>query len=322
MPRVRVAVVERAPVEDVVVLHGVTRATAQVSPAFAVGGTVASVEVRMGDVVGKGAILATLDATPWARQVDALDQSLAGAREALAQAERDVTRLEAMADAQTVAVQQMEQARSQRDQARASIDSLTAQRQAARWNRNQAVLKSPQAGVVVQRMVEPGSVVSSGSPAFEVRASSGVELELGVPERALDDVRSGSVVSVSFPLSDLTPRGATIAAVSDASAEGGLFPARVLLDDPELRPGLSATVHVRAPRAPALSVPLAAVVSPAGDAVWVHRVREGMVDRIAIETGPVRDDRLEVSGGLEAGDEVVVSGHAGLRAGVGVEVVR
>lgn len=78
--RVRVADVVAGLSAEGPVLHGVTRSTDELTAAFVVSGRVATVGVRVGDRVEAGQVLATLDATPFARRVEALERSIEGAR--------------------------------------------------------------------------------------------------------------------------------------------------------------------------------------------------------------------------------------------------
>lgn len=320
--RVRVADVVEGLSAEGPVLHGVTRSTDELTAAFVVSGRVATVGVRVGDRVEAGQVLATLDATPFARRVEALERSIEGAQTTLAQADRDLKRLEALEGTRSVTPQQTEQLRAQVDRGRADIAALRAQLSEASWARSQATLRSPLTGTVVRRSLDPGSVASPGGNAFVLRASDGVELELGLPEAQLDALAEGDRVTVSFPLSGLPDRLGDVVTVADAATPGGLFPVRVALVGDDLRAGLTATVAAPARDDGVLAVPLTAVVSPSGTDTWVHRVRDGQVERVDVQTGAVREDQLEIRGALAPGDEVVVSGHAGIATGTEVEVVR
>ncbi|MHB8707125.1 MAG: efflux RND transporter periplasmic adaptor subunit [Coriobacteriia bacterium] len=69
----------------------------------------------------------------------------------------------------------------------------------------------------------------------------------------------------------------------------------------------------------AVTVPIEAVLDEDGEN-FVYLVRDGKAARMKVETGRLTDTRAEILGGLEAGDQVVVTGLADLEDGATVKV--
>jgi membrane fusion protein (multidrug efflux system) len=94
-----------------------------------------------------------------------------------------------------------------------------------------------------------------------------------------------------------------------------------VLDNPELRlrPGMSATVTlVLAERAQALTVPSQAVFVTGGQS-FVYVVKaDSTVARAAVQLGTRLTDVVEVTGGLDSGQQVVTAGHQKLYDGARV----
>jgi multidrug efflux pump subunit AcrA (membrane-fusion protein) len=87
---------------------------------------------------------------------------------------------------------------------------------------------------------------------------------------------------------------------------------------PTPRPGMSAVVHLSVREArDVVTVPAAAVVRADGrDAVWL--IRDGKAQRVPVTLGVQGPDRVQVSAGLAAGDQVVVRGADRVTAGQAV----
>ena len=94
----------------------------------------------------------------------------------------------------------------------------------------------------------------------------------------------------------------------------------------QVRPGMSARVSIPVgqPR-PLMLVNAGAVVEQAGQH-HVYVSRQGRARRVAVSLGVVTADRVEIravgAAGIEAGDQLVVSGVQRLAPGARVEVVK
>ena len=67
-------------------------------------------------------------------------------------------------------------------------------------------------------------------------------------------------------------------------------------------------------------VPKSAVKAARGRASYVFVVKQDTVERRAVQTGGTDGDRLEVTGGLSAGDRVVVAPPAELAEGTPIVI--
>jgi HlyD family secretion protein len=208
------------------------------------------------------AALAALDGTRTGGQVAAAGTSVApsaalpsspDAETALRRAEADVDAAEArleglLAGADEAAVMAAD---ARVEQALAALD-------AARSQRDAMTLRSPVAGVVLTRAVQPGEVVRPGATAVRVADLADLTVVLYVPEDDIhrvelgdraeldvgampDETFEGRVVRVSRR-PEFSPRSA----VDDGEDTGAAYAVEVKVPNPDgrLRPGLSATVRV------------------------------------------------------------------------------
>ena len=181
-------------------------------------------------------------------------------------------------------------------------------------------VRSPVGGVVVAFDRALGQAVAAQEVLFAVQDQRRPWLVGFVSERDVDRVRVGQAVRarlVSDPAAVLTGRvarsGRTFGADSRSLAVWVDLDAATR---PPLVHGQLATLSVvTGSRPAAVTVPLGAVGGEAGAAVVFVRRPDGVFERRAVETGAADDRRVEVVGGLAAGEPVAVAGVAELVTG-------
>ncbi|HKK71763.1 MAG TPA: efflux RND transporter periplasmic adaptor subunit [Candidatus Krumholzibacteria bacterium] len=276
--------------------------------AFAVSGVVDAVLRDEGDEVTPGTALARLDPIPFESaveraeaRVDHLEKSLARSRRLLDQ--------RALSDEEF-------------DAQDAELTGARAELRLARWNLDRSVLRAPFAGHVLARHAEEGEVVGSGVPAFELIELRSLEVEAALPASDLSLVDlDGPVTLVARDDPRLRATGSVEHAPLQSDTRSGSVPLRLVVDNEHRRllPGMvvQATFSPRPPTAGGeeLRVPLSALrIDDQGQAVWRVDAR-GRVERVDVEVGPVRGDRVVITGGLRAGDRIVDEAPDRLRAG-------
>src|SRR5215207_5630312 len=216
---VRTAPVILASLDEPATGTGIVAAHDEFPLAFKIGGVVASVHVREGDVVRAGQTLAQLDL----REIDA---QVTRARSAVAKAQRDHARALALHADSLAPLAQLQDAATALELARADL-------QTAAVNRRYATVVAPTAGRVLRRSAEPGQTLSSGAPVLVVGGTTGgTVLRVGLADRDVVRVRVGSPATVrldAFPGRVITGHVRQIAGA--ATPGTGTYAVEVALDD-------------------------------------------------------------------------------------------
>lgn len=152
---------------------------------FPMGGRIASVTVREGDAVAKGAVLATMESVQQQQALRAAEAGVATARADFRQAQADLDRQSTLLDrGATTRI-----ARDTAEDALTIADGTLAQAQAELDQAQKAMhdtqLLAPDAGSVTDRMVEPGQVVGAAQPVLELALGGGLDALFDVPEALL-----------------------------------------------------------------------------------------------------------------------------------------
>jgi HlyD family secretion protein len=289
--------------------------------------TVAAAEQRVG----------TAEARVREAQAD-LDTLLAGAdadeiaaaRAQLARAQADLARLQGNERAGALAGEnaRIENAQAQLAdlladpqpsalaRATANLAEAEAELEQARVDRNNAILRAPFAGTVAAVNADPGETISQISP-LTLIDDSAYQIELTVDEVDVSRVSVGQPVEVLIdalgtPALDGTVRLIAPSAAANESVRAYAVTVAIAPSDRPLRPGMTASAQiVAAKRDAVVSVPLAAVREENGQQLVDTVVRDG--ERVAIVPQPVTTglragDRVEITSGLVAGQEIALPG--------------
>lgn len=251
---------------------------------------------------------------------------------ALAQADQAFKRATALYEKKSLT-------RSDYDAAKAAYDSMVARRAGVRAVIQEAgnalddsVLKSPLTGTVIKRLVEVGALVGPGVPGFMVADTSTVKVLFGAPEPVVRRLKRGQPQSVTTETYPNEPFEGRITSLAPAADPGSLvFDIEVTIPnaDGRLKPGMVASIELaNGGAAQQLAIPLAAVVrspdKPDGYAVFVVDNSGGTtrVKQRAVTLGDMVSNGVVVTGGLRAGDMIVISGAKIVADGETVEILR
>lgn len=303
-------------------LPGALRATRRAELAFLNDGTLQQRQVRLGEQVAEGAQLATL-------YNPALQPGFAGAladvREAntrLEQLETDTQRQSALVDRNLISEDDLEQTRTRRDAARASLEQAEARLDQARAQFDDAALRAPFDGRIARFHAEPGDFVRAGQPVMMLNGEA-LEVEVHLSPATAARLAPDDPAEIL-----LQESGASLAGhVREIGhgAPGAPVPVVVAIDpagDRTARPGAPVYAIFELPAQSAASVPLAAVIDPGTGYGRVFKVAEGRAEQVSVQLGRLAEGWVEVFGPVAAGDRIVVAGQSNLLDGEPVRVVR
>lgn len=174
-------------------------------------------------------------------------------------------------------------------------------------------VRAPIGGTVSELNVREGATVMSGAPMFRINGLDTVWVNAEVAEAVAAQVRPGTAVEArAAGMPGTVLKGKVSAILPQVAAQTRTVTARVELSNPGRRlvPGMFATVRF-APSAAAevLTVPTEAVIQTGTRSVVMVAQEGGRFMPVDVETGTEGNGRTEIRKGLEAGQNVVVSGQ-------------
>jgi len=346
--QVKTVRIAEAPLVRSITVTGTLAAEDQVVLGFKVAGRVADVRVDLGSRVREGQIVATLVDTDFRLRVQQAQAALVQARVRLglaAEGDNDtvdplntalVRQRRAVAqdarlnrDRTKTFVERGLSPRAQLESAEASLEvaegqyqdaleeirnreGVLAQRRSelelARQQLADTVLRAPLDGAIRERQVAIGEYRAPGNPVLTIVRTHPLRLQLAVPERDTQGLKSGLPVRVRVE-GDTTEHVGRLARIGAAILETNrTLPVEAVVPNPNdlLRPGQFATADIIVSDSDrALVVPRGAIVTFAG-IQKVLTVVDGRAREQRIRTGRRDGARVEVIEGLRNGDLVIV----------------
>ncbi|MBI5445804.1 MAG: efflux RND transporter periplasmic adaptor subunit [Deltaproteobacteria bacterium] len=240
-------------------------------------------------------------------------------------------RYQALLERQSVSRQEFEEVQAKLKASTAQADGAVAGRDAVRAKRNQVLarmdqakaeigtaetfagysrIRSPMAGLVAEKRVEPGNLAAPGVPLLTIEDDRSYRLEASVEESQLRHIRRGMPVSVRIEaLGDeaLAARVDEVTPGADPASRSFVVKAS-LPAGRGLRSGLFGRAVFRTGERRILAVPTRAVVER-GQLSGVYVIdRNGTARLRLIRTGKAFGPSVEVLSGLTEGERVAVDG--------------
>jgi membrane fusion protein, copper/silver efflux system len=177
--------------------------------------------------------------------------------------------------------------------------------------RRTITMRSPVSGYVVDKPVLGGQRIMAGDAIYRVADLSVVWVEGEVFERDLSSVRLGQAVSAHFEALPGESRAGRVTYVHPTlNPETRTVRVRVEMTngDQRLKPGMYATLTMPVNGGtPALTVPRGAVLTTGERNLAFVRRADGKLEPRLVTIGSTGDARIEILGGLVAGETVVAS---------------
>ena len=329
---------------------GIVRARLTATVASRVMAPVTIVHVVAGDRVRRGQPLVELDAREMRANRDravasssaaahaavAAEAGVAGAQASLALARATHQRIADLASKKSATTQELDQAIAGLAGAEAQVRAAEAQRLAARSGQAAAAaastaaetglsytqLNAPFDGVVSQRLMDPGTMATPGSPVLIIEDTTRFRVETTLDESRAAQVQVGTPVDVALgaDTGTATWTPARVTEVARVEATSHAFVVKMdLPDGTAVRSGTFARVRIAGPSRRVLAAPTSAVVRR-GQLAFVFAVDNGVAHLRAVSTAAPQGAEVEVLAGLTDGEQVVTTPPPALTDGRPVTV--
>jgi len=308
-----VAVARAATIETGPLVSGTLEAAQSATVRAQLGGAVRRIGPEVGQTVAARALLAEIDPRGLGDAAASARAQLASATAQLDVAQREAERSRALLAAGAIARRDVETADSRVAAQKAAVDQARAQLATAGKQLSDATVRSPIAGVVAQRAVNTGDVVSPGATLYQIIDPSSIRLSASVPSDELGALALGQAVRFTvhgYPNEIFTGQIARIA----PSADPATRQIAILVEMPNpthrLLVGLLARGRIAARSVTGIVVPLSAIDTRTTPPA-VLRIRGDAIERVAVGVGlrdPLRDE-VAVTG-ISAGDQILARATA------------
>jgi membrane fusion protein (multidrug efflux system) len=295
-------------------LPGELSAYQQVDLYAKVSSFVKSLNADIGSQVTKGQLLMTLEAPEMTSQLAAAKSKLKSQEAMYTASKANYDRLfETSKTPGTISKNDLDQAIARRNSDQAQLEAARAAFQEVGTIRNYLEIHAPFNGIITARNVDLGAYVGpsgkgSDLPLFTLQDQKKLRLAISIPEVYTGYLKDGHAVTFSVRSVPGQTFSAKVKRLSGA-LDMRLRSERVEIDvpnaDKRLLPGMIAEVNIPLPaNASTFVVPKNALMDTS-EGIYVIKVENSKAVKVPVKKGRESDDKVEIFGQLNAGNELV-----------------
>lgn len=306
---VEVQQVKPSDMDEYLNLTGSVKSMQDIVISSELGGTVRALLVDRGDKVRAGQLLAKISDDIYEAQLSEASANLLLKQAGLKKAQN-------LHERKSVSDMQLLQARVEHDAAQAQVDI-------ARSRLDRAVINAPFSGVIDDRFVELGELVSPSGPVFRLVDNERLKIVSEFAELDVSSFKAGQKAEVTFDaIPGLTFEAELSFASNTAAKLSRTYPCEFILKNPEnsVRGGMIARIRIlKQSHHNEIILPQTTLLeTEAGRCVFVLEGDKAI--RKEVTPGAVNEGMVVIAKGLEPGEMVIIKGHRELVDGQQVRV--
>lgn len=275
-----------------------------------VEGEVRQILVEEGDTVVKNQVLARLDG-------DRLRLEMNESQARLRKMQRDFERNQELTETGLISEGDFEKIKF-------DLEALQAAYNLANLELDYTQIRAPIDGVVSERFIKIGNTIKAGDAIFHVTSLSPLVTYLHVPEREYRQIAAGQPAGIRIDALGSDPILAYVTRVSPiVDPATGTFKITIEIGNEQkrIKPGMFGRMAITYDRHEnALQIPRSAIIESA-TATSVLVEEEGIAIRKAVQTGYSFNGMIEITSGLDGGENVITVGQVGLKSDSRVNVI-
>lgn len=293
-------------------------------------GYITKINVKVGDQVNKGQLLATISNDDILAKRAQADAMIAEANAAAQNAQKDYDRFTALYKQQSASAKELDNITLQYSSAKARLEAAKQQRNEVNAMLSYTNLTAPFAGTVTQKMMDAGSMANPGMPLLTIEQSGSYQVSASVPESEISLIKENAPVTINIDAIHKSIKG-TIAQIAQSSqSSGGQYIIKIHVADNE-KQGLFAGMFANV----AIPVTQVAKTTDASSQVMVPVSAIEYKDQLTgiytigsnhtallrwVRLGRTQGNQVEVLSGLAANEQFIVNAEGRLYNGVAVKI--
>lgn len=332
--RVGTVKAEQINFQETVFATGKLSTKEEIKLSFKTGGIIRNVQVREGQRVRKGQVLAELRLDEISAQVQ---QAQLGSKQAeiniknaelgVQMAQRDYENAQGLYKDSVATFEQLDNARIQLDNAKNKLEAAKTglqfndqNQEIANFNLAYSKITAPSNGVILRQLAEASELVGPGTPVFLMGTNEQQQvIRVNITDKEIIHIELGDPAEVYF---DAYPNYTFIGNVYQiakiADPYTGTYEVEITVDKAgkKLFSGFIGSVEIKTrQQIPLVRIPIDALISADKNKGQVFLVRGDSAIRTPVDIHKLDQDYLLLSDGIQVGDELVIKGGGYLQNG-------
>ncbi len=327
---VKLVAVEQLTLDRRITIDAKVESVNETTLAAQTNGQIAAIYFDGGDHVKAGSILVKLKDKNQKAGYRAAEAALKAAKTELEDSQKSLARTQSIFAKKLTSQESLDTAKARYNIAKANYEAAQAHLNTAEEQLNYTLIEAPYSGIVLERHVNLGEIVSPGTPLFSGTSLDQIKLVAQIPQADMPQVKLFADALVELPKLAVTAKeqetnantpiqitGEAISFYAYASANSSTFKVKLKLPEQDLNlyPGMYLKVRFKVGSQEVVAVPSQAIVKRAElRAVYVQD-KMGKLHLRQIRIGnPIDENLTRVIAGLEVGEMVVINPLAAIRA--------
>lgn len=288
-------------------------------------GYVTDLNVRVGERVKKGQLLASVNSADLDAKKAQADAGIAQATAAFNSAKKDYDRFSTLFAQQSATQKEMDDMTTHFEMAKSGLEAAKQMKNEVLAQYSYTHIRAPFDGVITGSYIKSGAMANPGMPLLSIEGEGKLEANVMVSENQIIALKEGMEADVVVKSLNKQLKGKIIELSHSARNTGGQYVVKIALDkeDSDLKPGMfiNAVFPVEAvagAEATQINIPKEALVKQ-GQLTGVYVISDANQALLRwVKVGSDLGEQVEVLSGISAGEEVVVKAEGRLFNGIAV----
>jgi len=177
---------------------GQVTAKQQTNLSFEYSGTVSEVIIDNGDIVKKGQLLARQDTLLLSYKTSELQAQITQLEAQISLNKANLNRIETLISDGYSSKQRLDELNAENKILKAQINGLNARIQILQYQEQKSALIAPFNGVITQRLISKGEVITPNKTGFRIIESANNEISVGIPSKVASTLSLGQIIRIKI----------------------------------------------------------------------------------------------------------------------------
>lgn len=298
---------------------GVARASSETMLSFKVAGTIQVLNVKVGQKIKAGQLIASVEASDYVLQYEDAKASLRNVEAQQQNAHSNYERLRQLYENNNASLSDYEKAKTTYESTKASVNSIKKKIALAQSQINYTKIIAPRDGVIAEVLTEVNENTSPGRPIVRLDSGKELEVKVAIPEVFIAKVKTRDTVQMRFSSKPEKAFKGLVSEVAFTASRGKTtYPVaiRIVGEDKAIRPSMTCDVtfvFADNQKASKMVVPAISVMQDAQGKRHVFVVKQERVTKKMVKVGELNEQGIEILAGLQEGEKVVTAGVSKLK---------
>lgn len=311
---------------------GSAKAGNEIELSFRESGVIQQINVKKGQRVKKGDLIATLDNLEANLNFQRALTEVNSAESAMNTSKAELDRIKLLYEKGSTALKNYQNAKNSYQSTLAQYEATLRNREIQRSRLQYGVIQAPSDGIVARTTGKVNERVQTGHVFAILNAGEKMKVELEVPENVINQITVGMKAKIEFSTLDGSDFTGEVIEVSPITSDNATtYPVELEIKNPvsQIRPGMATRVtfnfsNLDSENSQKLVVPIKAVGEDGnGNFVFLIETDDnniGIAKKKTVEIGQITAEGFEIKSGLEKGQLIATAGLQSLLDGQKVKL--